>query len=581
MAASAANVLPTSRIPLRKGLRVAVLEVADGEHVGMKTTETGEKVDWPHDAQKILLGMEEVAEVKVLKLRPNARQTIGELRRQMRNFDVFVNLYDLSDETGMKITQFCAGKGFPFTGTGSAEHDIYDPPRRDLKLICRSVNVWSPLFAFVEEPENEDFDALAARLGGFADGGKIFVKPEHGFDSVGVSDRSACTNVADLRQLVSEVCTQFGGALVEQYIPGREFSVLVTGWGDSIMVLPPVEYVFDPKKPAQFITYSDKWESYSSHWKPVDQPQDEKIREELIKQAKFLYENFDGAQGRWLGLARFDVRLDSRNGKLYFLDINPNPSMFYEDGCTCDSIISFAGVTKTDLMRVLLQHAFSRSADWELHNRTFVDWDEVAGSHLHAKRDLAVGELVYTLENEALNFCTKEFVSKNFSARDKYYFDHFGWPLGDEVFATWHTAPGKWRPINHSCDPNCWMYNLDVLARKPIKKGEELTIDYATFIPSPLDFECWCKTPLCRKDANGFLPKDEYKLAWFQNRYCPGENYSPHLKSLLARDGVAVGTAFKEIPISYPGRILVARTELDPKTAEPFPHDPPASVIAP
>ena len=78
--------------------------------------------------------MEEVATVSVLKLKPNARQTIGELRRQLRNFDLFVNLYDLSDETGMKITQFCAGKGYPFTGTGSADLEIYDPPRRDLKV---------------------------------------------------------------------------------------------------------------------------------------------------------------------------------------------------------------------------------------------------------------------------------------------------------------------------------------------------------------------------------------------------------------------------------------------------------------
>ena len=36
----------------------------------------------------------------------------------------------------------------------------------------------------------------------------------------GVTDKSAVTNVADLKQLVTEICLQFGGALVEQYIPG-------------------------------------------------------------------------------------------------------------------------------------------------------------------------------------------------------------------------------------------------------------------------------------------------------------------------------------------------------------------------
>ena len=93
------------------------------------------------------------------------------------------------------------------------------------------------------------------------------------------------------------------------------------------------------------------------------------------------------------------------------------------------------------------------------------------------------------------------------------------------------------------------IYESTICGHLLYKSAQELTIDYATFIPAPLDFECWCKTPLCRADSNGFLPKDEYKLKWFvatvvhseiflcrfQDRYGPGENYSPHVKSLIAR----------------------------------------------
>lgn len=49
------------------------------------------------------------------------------------------------------------------------------------------------------------------------------------------------------------------------------------------------------------------------------------------------------------------------------------------------------------------------------------------------------------------------------------------------VFALWSEDPSVWRPINHCCDPNAWMYGLSTYARRKIKKDEEITLDYATF----------------------------------------------------------------------------------------------------
>lgn len=40
--------------------------------------------------------------------------------------DVFVNLYDLSDETGQKILEYMENNNIAFTGTGSR---MYDPTR--------------------------------------------------------------------------------------------------------------------------------------------------------------------------------------------------------------------------------------------------------------------------------------------------------------------------------------------------------------------------------------------------------------------------------------------------------------------
>jgi hypothetical protein len=78
-------------------------------------------------------------------------------------------------------------------------------------------------------------------------------------------------------------------------------------------------------------------------------------------------------------------------------------------------------------------------------------------------------------------------------------FDQYAWPLGPNVYAIWDEEPKKWRPINHSCDPNCWMQGLDVVARRPIKKDEELTLNYSTFAPEIPPFDCWCGSANCQK----------------------------------------------------------------------------------
>jgi D-alanine-D-alanine ligase len=79
-------------------------------------------------------------------------------------------------------------------------------------------------------------------------------------------------------------------------------------------------------------------------------------------------------------------------------------------------------------------------------------------------------------------------------------FDRYAWPLAGDLHVTWSKDPDDWRPINHSCDPNTWLEGLDLVARRDIAAGEELTVDYATFCgPSMAPFECSCGAPVCRR----------------------------------------------------------------------------------
>lgn len=78
--------------------------------------------------------------------------------------------------------------------------------------------------------------------------------------------------------------------------------------------------------------------------------------------------------------------------------------------------------------------------------------------------------------------CSAQHVASTFSLAKTSDFDAYAWPIGEDTFVTWSEDPNQWDPINHSCDPNTWLDGgLNTVARIPIKVGDELTLDYATF----------------------------------------------------------------------------------------------------
>jgi hypothetical protein len=69
-----------------------------------------------------------------------------------------------------------------------------------------------------------------------------------------------------------------------------------------------------------------------------------------------------------------------------------------------------------------------------------------------------------------------------------------------------------WRYVNHSCDPNCGIKDLNnLVAMRTINNGEEITFDYAMAELDKLTFEdCLCGSQNCRGKITGFrgLPDD-------------------------------------------------------------------------
>jgi SET domain-containing protein len=74
--------------------------------------------------------------------------------------------------------------------------------------------------------------------------------------------------------------------------------------------------------------------------------------------------------------------------------------------------------------------------------------------------------------------------------------------------------------VNHSCDPSCGVRRnsqggLNLIARRPILRDEEITIDYAmhSYIIEHFPERCLCGTKLCRGRVTGWRDLPEARRA--------------------------------------------------------------------
>lgn len=140
------------------------------------------------------------------------------------------------------------------------------------------------------------------------------------------------------------------------------------------------------------------------------------------------------------------------------------------------------------------------------------------GFFLIATENIDQGEVVQYNEEQPVRLASRKYVEKNWGPLKRSWFNAYAWPNTDNVFCIWPEDNNTSQPINHSCDPNTWLDGLNLVARRPIKKGEEVTVDYSTYVSSNVitnQFQCFCKSKNCRKLVN----YSDYKEKWFQELY--------------------------------------------------------------
>lgn len=151
------------------------------------------------------------------------------------------------------------------------------------------------------------------------------VKPLQMDASVGISQASVVRDAEQLRERVEFVHERIGGAIVEQFIEGRELYAGVLGNGNKLEILPPTELVFDKDtKPAERIaTQSAKWNEDYRERKGIKNIVARRIsraaQEQIEEVARVAYRTL------WLrDFARLDLRLDA-DDQVWVLEANANP----------------------------------------------------------------------------------------------------------------------------------------------------------------------------------------------------------------------------------------------------------------
>ncbi len=413
------------------------------------------------------------------------------------DFDIFVNLcegYLEWEVPSIDVIYTLEILNLPFTGPTTK---LYDPPKELMKYLAYCEGVKTPGYVLINDLSDVD-DAVKHLTF------PLFVKPAKAGDSLGVDDRSLVHNKIELQQKCISILDEYGPLLVEEYIAGREFTVLVAANADehSCTVFRPVEYLFPEGR--AFKTYALK----TSELHPdCNVPcTDEVLDNQLRAATERIFKGFNG-----VGYARLDFRVNEK-GEIYFLEINFTCSVFYKDGYegSADFIIKFDGIGQAGFLRHMITEGIAR------HQRKLKPYtmkgNSIAGYGIYANRGIRKGEVIFKGEGRSQRIITRRFVEKNWNEDEKLHFRRYAYPVSDEVFILWDEEPSEWAPQNHCCDPNTEFDGLNVLALCDISKGQELTLDYANFLDEHMEpFDCQCSAKRCRGKISG-LPGNSLNL---------------------------------------------------------------------
>jgi len=157
--------------------------------------------------------------------------------------------------------------------------------------------------------------------------------------------------------------------------------------------------------------------------------------------------------------------------------------------------------------------------------KTEVRTSETHGRGLFAAKPIRKGEIVsvrggHILTPQMLKKCRKPP-------------GYWGYPIADGLVLgplTKKETESVMMFLNHSCEPNVGIQGqILFVAMRPIRAGEELTIDYAMFGSYSRPMRCKCQAATCR----GVIASADWRCKELQRKY--GDYFSSYLLRKMRR----------------------------------------------
>lgn len=243
--------------------------------------------------------------------------------------------------------------GIPYTGSDPITLGICLDKSR-AKEILSYYNIPTPEFSVISSLHNLS--------------GKVFrypsiVKPLHEGSSKGIFNTSVVRDSAALQAEIEKIVVEYEQpALVERFLPGREFTVALLGNPPTVRCLPIVEIRFDslPEGVNPIYSYEAKW-----IWDQIEHPIDvhecpARIGPDLQQRIESICTQAFTVLGcrDW---CRIDVRLDE-HGNPHILELNPLPGILphpEEHSCFPDAARA-AGMGYNEMINAVLDAAVRR-----------------------------------------------------------------------------------------------------------------------------------------------------------------------------------------------------------------------------
>jgi D-alanine-D-alanine ligase len=140
----------------------------------------------------------------------------------------------------------------------------------------------------------------------------LFVKPVSEGTGKGITRKSLVKSYQELSEMVAWILNEFHQpALVEEYLPGREFTVGIAGNGDDTIAIGGMEVMCADNLPYS-VEVKENYQNFCTY-KPLD--------EDIAEECKIV------ALQAWKALnavdaGRVDLKAD-RNGRICFIEANP------------------------------------------------------------------------------------------------------------------------------------------------------------------------------------------------------------------------------------------------------------------